>query len=72
MKKSNGLHTKNTSVNSIKKQCSISVRNKNNIKQNNPLNTDLGKKEREKLFNIYLEGLQWILCYYYYGLKSWK
>ena len=36
------------------------------------INTDLGKKEREKLFNIYLEGLQWILCYYYYGLKSWK
>ena len=27
------------------------------------INTDLGKKEREKLFNIYLEGLQWILCY---------
>ena len=33
MKKSNGLYTKNTSVNSIKKQCSISVRNKNNVKQ---------------------------------------
>ena len=41
MKKSNGLYTKNTSVNSIKKQCSISVRNKNKIKQNNPLNTIL-------------------------------
>jgi 5'-3' exonuclease len=32
----------------------------------------VGKKEREKMFNLYLEGLQWILCYYYRGIKSWK
>ena len=54
MKKSNGLHTKNTSVNSIKKQCSISVRNKNNIKQNNPLNTILnyGYSKRKRNISI--------------------
>lgn len=52
MKKSNGLHTKNTSVNSIKKQCSISVRNKNNIKQNNPLNTILNYGYSKKKRNI--------------------
>ena len=52
MKKSNGLYTKNTSVNSIKKQCSISVRNKNNIKQNNPLNTILNYGYSKKKRNI--------------------
>ena len=36
------------------------------------IKTDIGKKERDKLFNTYLEGLQWILHYYYYGIKSWK
>jgi len=41
-------------------------------KLNIDLNTEVGKKEREKMFNLYLEGLQWILCYYYRGLKSWK
>ena len=41
-------------------------------KLNIDLNTEKGKEEREKMFNLYLEGLQWILCYYYRGLKSWK
>ena len=31
-----------------------------------------GKRERDKMFHIYIEGLQWILYYYYRGLKSWK
>ena len=31
-----------------------------------------GKKEKEKMFNKYLEGLQWVLYYYYRGIKSWK
>ena len=40
------------------------------------LNIDIktleGKKERNKMFHFYIEGLQWILYYYYRGLKSWK
>ena len=36
------------------------------------INTDNGKKERDTMFHLYLEGLQWILYYYYLGIKSWK
>ena len=41
-------------------------------KLNIDINTNEGKKERDKMFNLYLEGLQWILCYYFEGLKNWK
>ena len=41
-------------------------------KLNIDIKTIEGKKERDKMFHLYLEGLQWILYYYYRGLKSWK
>ena len=41
-------------------------------KLNIDIKTNEGKNERKKMFYFYLEGLQWILCYYYRGLKSWK
>ena len=41
-------------------------------KLNIDIKTNEGKKERDKMFHLYLEGLQWILYYYYRGLKSWK
>ena len=31
-----------------------------------------GQKEKIKMFNLYLEGLQWVLYYYYQGVKSWR
>ena len=36
------------------------------------ITTEEGKKEKEKMFNYYLEGLQWVLYYYYRGIKNWK
>ena len=41
-------------------------------KLNIDINTVEGKKQRDKMFQFYIEGLQWILYYYYRGLKSWK
>ena len=41
-------------------------------KLNIDIKTDIGKKQRDTLFNIYLEGLQWILYYYFKGIKNWK
>ena len=41
-------------------------------KLNINLKEEQGIKEREKIFNKYLEGLQWILYYYYNSIKSWK
>ena len=36
------------------------------------IKTEEGQKEKQKLFISYLEGLQWVLYYYYRGIKSWK
>jgi 5'-3' exonuclease len=36
------------------------------------LKEEQGIKEREKIFNKYLEGLQWVLYYYYNSIKNWK
>ena len=36
------------------------------------LKEEQGIKEREKIFNKYMEGLQWILYYYYHSIKNWK
>ena len=36
------------------------------------LKEEQGIKDRDKIFNKYLEGLQWILYYYYNSIKSWK
>lgn len=36
------------------------------------LETEEGKKEHKNMFNKYLEGLQWVLYYYYRGVKSWR
>ena len=41
-------------------------------KLNIDITTEEGKKQRDQLFNVYLEGLQWILYYYYKGIKNWK
>ena len=41
-------------------------------KLNIDLKTEEGKKEREKMFIKYIEGLQWILSYYFRGIKNWK
>ena len=31
-----------------------------------------GQNEKIKMFNLYLQGLQWVLLYYYQGVKSWR
>ena len=36
------------------------------------INTKEGKEEKEKMFNLYLEGLQWVLYYYYRGIQNWR
>ena len=36
------------------------------------ISTPEGKEEKNKMFNLYLEGLQWVLLYYYQGVKSWR
>ena len=36
------------------------------------INTPEGKEEKNKMFNLYLLGLQWVLLYYYQGVKSWR
>ena len=36
------------------------------------IKTPEGKEEKNKMFNLYLEGLQWVLFYYYRGVKSWR
>lgn len=36
------------------------------------INTPEGKSEKEKMFVNYLEGLQWVLYYYYRGIRNWK
>ena len=41
-------------------------------KLNIDLKEEKGIKERDKIFNKYMEGLQWILYYYYNTIKSWK
>ena len=41
-------------------------------KLNIDINTKEGIEEKNKMFNLYLEGLQWVLLYYYQGVKSWR
>ena len=41
-------------------------------KLNIDIKTEEGRRQRDQLFNVYLEGLQWILYYYYKGIKNWK
>ena len=36
------------------------------------ITTPEGQKEKIKMFNLYLQGLQWVLLYYYQGVKSWR
>ena len=36
------------------------------------IKTPEGIKEKNKMFNLYLQGLQWVLLYYYQGVKSWR
>ena len=36
------------------------------------ISTPEGKEEKIKMFNLYLQGLQWVLLYYYQGVKSWR
>jgi len=41
-------------------------------KLNIDINTEQGKEEKNKMFILYLQGLQWVLLYYYQGVKSWR
>ena len=41
-------------------------------KLNIDINTQKGKEEKYEMFNLYLQGLQWVLLYYYQGVKSWR
>jgi 5'-3' exonuclease len=36
------------------------------------LETPEGKEEHKNMFRKYLEGLQWVLFYYYRGIQSWR
>ena len=36
------------------------------------LDTEEGKNQHKFLFRKYLEGLQWVMHYYYSGIKSWR
>jgi 5'-3' exonuclease len=36
------------------------------------LDTIGGQQEHKKMFRKYLEGLQWVLFYYYRGVQSWR
>ena len=36
------------------------------------LDTDEGKNLHKQLFRKYLEGLQWVMHYYYKGVQSWR
>ena len=36
------------------------------------ITTAKGKEEQQTMFRKYLEGLQWVLFYYYRGIKSWR
>ena len=57
MKKSNGLHTKDSSINSIKKPLSATRNKKLNIEKNNPPNSILNynyNKKRNKKRNVSL------------------
>lgn len=36
------------------------------------LQTEDGRKEHKNMFSKYLEGLQWVLYYYYRGVRSWR
>jgi 5'-3' exonuclease len=41
-------------------------------KLNIDLETEEGKAEQRNMFSKYLEGLQWVLYYYYRGVKDWR
>lgn len=36
------------------------------------VNSETGKAELKKLLTRYLQGLQWVLYYYYTGVKHWR
>ena len=36
------------------------------------LETEKGKEQHKFMFRKYLEGLQWVMHYYYSGIKSWR
>jgi 5'-3' exoribonuclease 1 len=36
------------------------------------INTPEGLEEKNKMFKLYVQGLQWVLLYYYQGVKSWR
>ena len=36
------------------------------------MDTDEGKNLHKQLFRKYLEGLQWVMHYYYKGVQSWR
>ena len=36
------------------------------------LDTPQGEEEHKNIFRKYLEGLQWVLYYYYRGIQSWR
>ena len=36
------------------------------------LETDVGQEKRRGMIKKYLEGLQWVLDYYYKGMPHWR
>ena len=69
----------NNDINKLFMQQIVKFKNAKEVKEfyykeklNINIKEEQGLKERDKLFNKYLEGLQWILYYYYNSIKSWK
>ena len=80
--KNDSLKNENEDENDINKKFMknvVKLKNSKEVKEfyykeklNINLKEEQGIKEREKIFNKYLEGLQWILYYYYNSIKNWK
>ena len=78
-KKNEGEDENDEDINILFMQQISKLKNAKEVKEfyyKEKLNINLKEKkgieDREIIFNKYLEGLQWILYYYYNSIKSWK